>query len=248
MRWLFLIAIFTGCAARSDRIDPERGDVIFLVPGVGGASLEYQALIDGLHEARVGRPVHIVGWGAPRMLFFLNFNNKGIHDAAERSLADRITKWRAAHPTARIDIIAHSAGSGVTLGALGRLSRDVEIDNMVLLAPSVSPGYQLEPAVARLTGYLRVFVSDRDRTFLEWRTSTFGTYDGVRVPAAGNRGFVSLPSRVVQHPYDPKWQRLGHDGEHFGCLARLFARDIIAPLIYSPSSPAPVQSSAANPH
>jgi pimeloyl-ACP methyl ester carboxylesterase len=233
-----------GCSARSDPVDPHRGDVIFLVPGVGGATHQYQGLIDGLHDARIDRPVQIVRWGAPTFLFFLNFNNAGIHESAERALADRVARWREAHPQARIDIIAHSAGCGVTLGALPRLPHE-RVDTVILLAPSVSPAYDLAPASSRIDGAIHAFVSVRDRTFLEWRTGTFGTYDNVKTAAAGNRGFAALPAGTVQHRYNSAWRTLGHDGGHFGCLARRFARRVIAPLI---SSPAPLQSSAANPH
>jgi alpha-beta hydrolase superfamily lysophospholipase len=155
--------------------------------------------------------------------------------------------WRAEHPTARIDIIAHSAGSGVTLGALPRLQPE-QVDTVILLAASVSPTYDLAPAMARISGPLHAFVSAGDQTFLEWRTGTFGTYDNVKTPAAGNRGFATLPAGAVQHRYDPSWRSLGNAGDHFGTLARPFARDIIAPLLFEPAPrPAPSRSSAVNP-
>ena len=64
--WLtifFTLAMLTaGCAARSDRIDESTQDVIFLVPGAGGPSRDYQRVIDGLHDAGVSRPVQVVSW------------------------------------------------------------------------------------------------------------------------------------------------------------------------------------------
>lgn len=243
---LLFIVFVIGCAARSDRIHPNQDDVIFLVPGVAGATPQYQGLIDGLHDGGINRPVQIVGWGAPSIFFFMNFNDTHIHESAEREFAERISKWRAEHPNARIDVIAHSAGCGVTLGALKRLGHE-KVDTIVLLAPSVSPQYDLAPAVQAVAGTTHVFFSDRDKTFLEWRTSTFGTYDNLKLPAAGNRGFRNLPARSMQHPYEPAWESLGHDGDHFGTLARKFARDIIAPLLSSPGQPAPSRSSVANP-
>ena len=249
MRWLSFILILAavGCGARSDRIDPARGDVIFLVHGAGGATREYQALIDGLRDAPVGRPVQIVSWGAPLPLFFLNFSNAGVHDAAEKSFATRLRDWRDKHPNARIDIIAHSAGCGVTLGALEQLPRD-SVHTVVMLHPSVSPYYSLDRAADSASHRMHAFVSDRDKLFLHWRTSTFGTYDNVKTPAAGHQGFEHLPPRVVQHRYDAAWNALGHDGEHFGCLSRRFAQQIIAPLLAAQPAPLALsQSSVANP-
>src|SRR3954470_19452435 len=108
LRWIILLVLAVGCA-RSDRIAPHHDDIIFLVPGVSGATTQYQNLINGLHDDGIEQPVQIVGWGAPSMLFFMNFNDPGIHESAERAFAQRIIKWRADHPGARIDIIAHSA-------------------------------------------------------------------------------------------------------------------------------------------
>ena len=247
MRWLILLLLAGGCAARSDRVAPHHDEIIFLVPGVGGPTSQYQGLIDGLHDGGIEQPVQIVRWGAPGMFFFMNFNDAGIHESAERALAERIANRRADHPTARIDIIAHSAGCGVTLGALKRLQRE-QVDTVVLLAPSVSPRYELDSAMQRIAGELHIFVSDRDKTFLGWRTSTFGTYDSIKTPAAGNRGFARLPPRALQHRYEATWRSLGNDGDHFGSLARKFARDVIAPLLSATDgAPSRSQSSAANP-
>lgn len=249
VRWIILLFLTVGCSARSDRVDAHHEDVIFLVPGVGGATLQYQGVIDGLHDGGIEQPVQIVGWGAPTMFFFMNFNDTGIHESAERAFADRIARWCADHPTARINIIAHSAGCGVTLGALKRLKHE-NVETVILLAPSVSPTYKLEPAMPHVAGTLQAFVSSRDKTFLEWRTGTFGTYDNVKTPAAGNRGFAVLPERAFQHAYDTSWRSLGNDGDHFGALSRKFTREVLAPLLSAPrppEPPAPAQSSAANP-
>ncbi|CAN5349738.1 hypothetical protein BH09PLA1_BH09PLA1_14020 [soil metagenome] len=241
---LLVFICIAGCSAQSDRIRPSQSNVIFLVPGVAGPSRSYQNLIDGIHDGGIDRPVQIVSWGAPSMFFFMNFSNTSIHESAERSLAERITKWHAEHPNATIDIVAHSAGCGVTLGALKQLPQGCTVSTIVLLAPSVSPQYELEPATRAVTGITHVYFSDRDTTFLEWRTGNFGTYDNIKTPAAGNRGFVSAPPGVKQHGYDPSWNSLGNDGGHFGGLSRSFARDVIAPLL---SSPVPSRSSGANP-
>jgi hypothetical protein len=106
-----------------------------------------------------------------------------------------------------------------------------------MLAPSVSPQYDLEPALRNLGGEAHVFHSDRDTLFLSWRTSKFGTYDNVKTKAAGNVGFdlskllPELWRRVVQHSYDPAWRELGNDGTHDGPLSRAFVARVITPLL-----------------
>lgn len=216
-----------GCASSPNSSDP---DVIFLVPGVGGAG-GYSSLIRAISDD--GRQqVQVFGWGAPLPLFFLNFSWQSIHDDAEQKLAQRINQWRRDHPAGRIRLLGHSAGCGVALGALGRLG-DGRVGNVVLLQPSVSPGYDLRPALAHMDGVLHVFYSDRDTTFLSWRTGHFGTYDRVKTRAAGNTGFKNdyPPQKLVQHPYDPRWSELDNEGGHYGVLAEPFARQIVAPLL-----------------
>ena len=205
-----------------------RARVVVFVPGVSGDGPWYGGLKRGLGGARV--ETH--SWGAPLPLFALNFSNRGIHAMAERKLAERLNRFEG-----RVDIVAHSAGCGVALGALRRLDGPTRVGNVVLLAPSVSPGYDLAPSIASMNGTIHVFHSDRDTLFLSWRTSRFGTYDRVKTKAAGNTGFdlSNLPphlrDRVVQHAYDPSWKSLGNDGGHDGSLARRFVERVVAPLV-----------------
>lgn len=216
-----------GCAPQSGSMDSP--DVVFVVPGVGGGG-PYGGITSAV--ARPGRSAVVVNWGAPTPLFFLNFSDEAIHNDAERALAERIAQWRRDHPTGRIDLIGHSAGAGVALGALARLQGE-RVHTVLLLAPSVSPTYDLNPVLAKVDGKIHSFYSDRDTTFLGWRTSTFGTYDRVKVEAAGFSGFLgSYPnSKLVQHGYDPDWAGLGYDGGHFSIRSEAFARRVLAPLL-----------------
>jgi pimeloyl-ACP methyl ester carboxylesterase len=205
-------------------------DVVFVVPGVGGGGAEYNGIVQAV--ARPGRAVYTIDWGAPTPLFFLNFSDPDIHDAAEEKVARTIADWRRQHPSGRIDLIGHSAGAGVVLGALPRIGQ-AHVHTVILLAPSVSPSYDLTAALAHVDGVMHAFHSDRDTGFLEWRTSNFGTYDGMKNPAAGFAGFTGsyAPAKLVQHPYDPNWESLDYDGGHFSIRSAAFARQIIAPLL-----------------
>jgi len=226
-RWIIAIVLLllTGCAPKN----PSGPHVLFIVPGASGA-WGYGSLARAMQKPQ--RTVQLVPWGAPPPLFMLNFSGKSMHDAAEKKLAGRIQRWCSEHPGGRIDLIGHSAGCGVVLGAVARL-QSARVANVVLLVPSVSPRYDLTAALAKMDGQLHVFYSDRDRLFLSWRTSMFGTYDRVRTPAAGKRGFAATQphARLVQHAYDPQWRALGNDGGHFGTLRPKFARQVLRPLL-----------------
>src|SRR5438067_7432075 len=136
-----------GCAGTSGPVGP---DVIFLLPGADGDGPRYAALKDGLRDAGVSQRIETLDWGAPRLLLFMNFSSQSIHRDAEEKLATRIRSWRTKYPESKIDLIGHSAGCGVILGALSKLPDDVHVSGAILLAPSVSPTYSLGPAIAHI--------------------------------------------------------------------------------------------------
>jgi pimeloyl-ACP methyl ester carboxylesterase len=224
-----LLLLTVGCAGTHV---PDGPDVVFIVPGVGGPR-GYDALIRSLE--RPGRSIQMVPWGAPAAFFFLNFSDKSIHDQAEKALAERINQWRVDHPDGTIDLIGHSAGAGVVLGALGQLEQ-TRVRTIILLAPSISPGYDLRPAIARADPPIHVFISDRD-SLLEWRTRTFATYDRIATPAAGVGGFSGAytDDEVVHHPFIDSWNALGNNGGHWGTLAERFCEEQLAPLLNNPA-------------
>jgi pimeloyl-ACP methyl ester carboxylesterase len=237
---LLLLAGLAGCASRPATAAPAgNGPRIVFVPGVAGDGPWYDNLRRGLVDAGLPDRPESFAWGAPGPLFAMNFNTKSIHHAAERKLAERLGALSSAN--ADLTLLGHSAGCGVILGALARLPESVRVRDVVLLHPSVSPGYDLTPALARVAGRITVFHSDRDTTFLKWRTGTFGTYDGVKTSAAGHGGFdLAAPpeaerTRVTQVAYDPSFAELDNDGGHFGATARAFVRTHVAPAIAAPA-------------
>jgi hypothetical protein len=249
---LLAFLLVCGCA-HSSLGPPDAPRVVMFIPGVAGDGPWYAELkraLLGANSHQNGAEsirVETFNWGAPLPLFVLNFNSRRIHVSAEIELARRITEMRT-----NLSIVAHSAGCGVALGAIARLDAADRVDHLILLAPSVSPGYDLAAAMRRLRGRLHVFHSDRDSFFLSWRTSTFGTYDGIKSRAAGNTGFdlrrlePMLARRVVQHAYDPAWKSLGNDGGHDGLLAGRCVQTVIAPLLRDDvTAGAPVSPSAA---
>ena len=231
---LGLVLLLTGCTSSSL---PDSKDLVLLVPGAGGDGPWYSSLRDGLTDGGVDLPVRKLSWGAPLPLYIVNLQNTSIHDRAEQKLAEQIIQWRQAHPDGRLILLGHSAGCGVILGTMARLDPNVHVDHVVLLAPSVSPTYNLHPAAEHVEHLIDVFHSDRDKLWLQWRSGNFGTYDNIKTTAAGNVGFdlrgleEPLRDRISQHPYNPDWQRLGNDGGHSGSLAREFVANIIAPLL-----------------
>ncbi|MGC4031512.1 MAG: alpha/beta fold hydrolase [Tepidisphaeraceae bacterium] len=220
-RFIALAAAFcVGCATDPPRPVNPVARTIF-VPGVFGDNSGYNGLRRAI--AAGGFDVSTHPWGFPKPLFVANFSGQAVHDKAEAELAAEIDQT-----TGPLHLVGHSAGCGVILGALGKTHR--QIDRVVLIAPSVSPGYDVSAALEH-SRKIDVFYSDRDTVFLKWRCGTFGTYDRVKTPAAGYAGFATTRPSLVQHAYDPAWDALGNDGSHGGGTAERFVRSMVLPLL-----------------
>jgi pimeloyl-ACP methyl ester carboxylesterase len=217
------------------------GIAIVFVHGAGGDGFWYRDVEPSVraHESAKAsiateptNDIHTVyrfKWGMAGPMFVMNFNDRKVHDRAEDRLARLLIDTLRHVPNRRIDLIAHSAGSGVVLGALQRLPEGMAVRDVMLLQPSVSPGYDIAPALERVGGRLLYTHSTGDVMFLKWRCSTFGTYDGVRTSAAGHGGFdANMVARLPESSIK-KLVAIELSGDHFApldreVLSRLLAR------------------------
>jgi pimeloyl-ACP methyl ester carboxylesterase len=160
-----------------------------------------------------------------------------------RRLAERVVAYRWACPRRPIYLIGHSAGCAVVLAALEALPPGY-VDRAVLLAPSVSPDYDLRPALRSVNGSLEVFYSRRDRVILDVSMRVVGTADGYWGPAAGNTGFrpvvcsgpdALLYGKLRQHSWDACVEWTGHNGGHYGSNKSGFLKAYVLPLLTSPA-------------
>jgi pimeloyl-ACP methyl ester carboxylesterase len=135
-----------------------------------------------------------------------------------------------------VHVIAHSAGCAVALSAAESVPVN-SLARLVLLAPSVSEGYDLRPALAGAAGGIDAFISDRDRFWLGFGTGLVGTSDGLRQAAAGRVGFDppadALAERLRQHPWDASVAWTGNAGGHADTLRQAYLRAYVFPLLLS---------------
>src|SRR5215208_3608246 len=156
---IFMIA-FAGGGCQSNA-PLEGANLVVLVPGCAGDGFWYNDLRQSVAGGQPVRTVRTFEWGLPLPLYMLNLQDAKIHEEAEKSLAKAIKSWRDRYPAGRLTLLGHSAGCGVILGSLSRLEKRVEVENVVLLAPSVSPDYQVGPALRQVAGSLHVFFSEQ---------------------------------------------------------------------------------------
>ncbi|HEX8521692.1 MAG TPA: hypothetical protein VF669_05495 [Tepidisphaeraceae bacterium] len=214
------------------------------LPGIGGYRNIDRNVVRGLDDGNLDGTIDHYDWTtADPGLGALLARQRNMDES--NNVAQILLEHSRANPNARISVTAHSGGAGIIAWALEKLPDDVQIDTLVLLAPALSPTYDLTKALKHVRGHVYVFYSQFDATVLGVGTSLFGTIDGVKTQAAGMVGFKqpakSDPDqykKILQIPHDRTWIRAyGNMGDHVGTMNRTFAREVLAPLILTGKLP-----------
>jgi pimeloyl-ACP methyl ester carboxylesterase len=238
-----LLLVAAGCSIR-DLQTPERMErgLVIILPGIEGRSRLNLNLARGLDEGGVKTGIEIFDWGSalPGGML-INLADYERNRRVAEKLKVRILRYRRRYPGRPIHLVGHSAGGGLALMATEALPRDVRLTSVILLAPAVSPKYDLHRALRRTRFGIFNHYSERDRAYLMLGTSLFGTVDRHYGPSAGAVGFersaFSGPdgegsaSRLHQIRWRPRMRRYGHDGGHTGWTNRRFVSHYLAPLI-----------------
>lgn len=244
----FLILVLaggSGCAAyrhevHSSILDASQRGVIFSVDGAGGFQATSKALMAEMQSAHLPIGIVSVEWshGYGRVLA----DQIDWQHARESGckLAGQILDYRRTFPQGKVYVVAHSAGSAVSLAAAEAVPPG-SIDRMVLLAPSIASDYDLRPALNGVRDSIEVFYSNRDIGHLGFAIALLGTADGCwGCTAAGRTGFqpqiqnpedAILYAKLRQHPWNPCLSWTGNRGGHYGGYQPEFLRAFVLPLM-----------------
>jgi hypothetical protein len=214
------------------------------LPGIGGYRNVDRGMLRGLREGGYTERIRVHDWpGNDAGLAALLATKR--HKDESTNVAHLIEGELSVNPHTRITVSAHSAGAGIIAWALEQLSPDEQIETLLLIAPALSPQYDLSRALKHVRGKVYVIYSPYDSAVLGMGTKMFGTVDGVKVEAAGKVGFKQPPKadaqqyeKLVQIPYHSEWVKLGNIGDHIGGLSRPFSREVLAPLLARGELPA----------
>lgn len=236
---LLTLLLLSGQAARGQATT----DIALLhLPGIGGHRSIDDSLVRGLQQGTIGPLTEIYDWthgdfGMPALVAVQQ------NRAEAKKIAEKITQLARENPNRRIFLSSHSGGTGLAVWALEELPEGVMIDTLLMIAPALSPQYDLSKALRHVRTRAYTFNSTLD-IILSFGTQQFGTMDRQNTTSAGFGGFAVLPSadakqyaKLVQIPYDPSWMMLGNAGGHVGAMNRLFARTIVAPLLLTGKLP-----------
>jgi len=251
MTALLLITLLGGCGSASELKVVERFEngYIIILPGVEGKSHLNVNIAKGLAEGGVQSAIEIYDWTAFRWLT-LPYNLRGLdrNKREARKIARKIMEYQDQFPGKPVHLIGHSGGGGVALLVLEALPYQRKINSAILLAPAVTPRYDLRRALRRTEQGIWNFYSPHDVGFLKLGTTVMGTIDGDHTTAAGAVGF-SLPwgldregrmlygAKLHQQRYNHKMASSGHSGGHFGWADRKFVSEWLAPIIMSQDKP-----------
>jgi hypothetical protein len=212
------------------------GGYLLHLPGVGGFLGVDRSLIRGLKQGGIGGEIEAYDWTEHDPgLHALHAYDRNQHEA--QLIADKIIAQARAHAGQPFVITSHSGGGAMAVWALERLPADVTVDEVFLIAPALSPGYDLTAALRHVKGKMYVFSSDLDEV-LGLGTKMCGTMDGVYTDAAGKIGFTkpdaadpALYAKVVEKSYDSSWIQYGNGGDHVGPMQSPFVAAVVVPLI-----------------
>jgi pimeloyl-ACP methyl ester carboxylesterase len=256
---VLLVGLMSACSSSSPgrlynvAIAPHQSCAhVLQVTGIGGATPEDRAMLAALRSSGFAGSLQLYDWtgGEPS---FAAYCDRKRQMSETRRVVEMVTAIRRSEPQGQIILIGDSAGAGIAVWTLERLPADVRVDQVVLLAPALSPTYDLRPALAHVDHKMIVFPSDRDTLVLGVATTLFGTIDVVHTNAAGLSGFDIPPGaqasyqKVTQRPYDPAWLELGDDGGHSGAMAPSFVSVVLSPMLTHPNNDRPLFASAGGP-
>ena len=224
-------------ASRVAAAGPTTRPYVLHLPGIGGTMYVDRMFVKGLRAGHCDAEIQIYDWTEhdPGIdaLHAIDRNRKQAAHVAG-FLGRRIERW----PDERIVITSHSGGGALAVWTLEDLPRDARVDDVFLLAPALSPNYDLTPALSHVRGHMYVFSSESDELVLGFGCRMFGTMDGVLTDAAGRVGFVRPRNgdpeeyrKLINVPYQAAWLRYGNYGDHIGPMAWRFVAHVVAPLV-----------------
>jgi len=242
---LCLVGLLAGCRAPASIRSPERyqNGVVFVLPGIEGTSVWNRNLSVGLNDAGVASAIEVYDWTykIPGANIF-NLTNLERNRQQAARLAQRILQQQQKYPNTPIHLIGHSGGGGIAVLTLEALPAGKQVDQVVLLAPALSPDYDLGPALRHARFGIVNFYSQLDMGFLGLGTTVFGSIDRDRGPSAGAVGFDTprrgsaevrklYASKLRQVRWTPEMMKHGATGGHMGWMSQEFARETLAPII-----------------
>ena len=217
---------------------------ILTAGGVGGFDLSGTALRYVLGAAGVPCAIHVFPWSHGLGRWFADLTDVPNRNAKAALLAQIVRRFKSRHADVPVFLVGKSGGSAVVVKALEELEEN-SVDRAILLAPALSPDYDLTAALRAVARELVVFWSPLDVLLLGLGTVVFGTADRIRTASAGLVGFrepgaadsaadsrrAGRYAKLRQIKWSGRMMAAGHLGGHFGPDSPVFLKKYVLPLL-----------------
>ena len=204
--------------------------IVFVIDGAGDSTIVAENLREAALETKTPLCMTAVHWcrhGVPAD----DYADHQAQLAAAARVAGEIARLTRESPKCRIVLLAHSSGTRVALAA-AEACPPQSISRIILLASTVSCGYDLGPALRASRGGIDSFYSQWD-TVLSIAEDALGTADGMHdTPSAGRVGFRLRHAKANVRQY--AW-RDGNPGagDHYAWTWPSFLGSAVIPMIHS---------------
>ncbi len=243
---LIFTSLLTGCSGQKQEvrfkhcpIDESRG-IVFIADGAGGFFGISKALNKSVKKLNLPLCLSTEKWTHGYRRVLADHIDR-LHCISEgKRIAQKVLRYRKHNPDRMIYLFGHSAGCAVALCIAENLPPNT-VDNIILLSPSISCGYDLRPSLRSSRKGIDVFYSGSDR-YLQIPMWILGNSDRRWRASAGRVGFqpgdVSMEDehlfqKLRQHAWKEEYQALDHDGGHFGGYKAKYLEKHILPLMPS---------------
>lgn len=218
----------------------DRGLVICL-SGAGGVMGEVGRIRQGLVDGGVGCAIEAFEWSTGNLL--ADQTDLMANKEKARMLTRRIEKYQEERPDCPVHLIGVSAGTGLVVWAVENLSPDRPVDNVMLVASSLSGRYDLSGVLKNVGGCLCSYYSAADLVLgilvpvtgtVDRTSGSAGGLGGFRIPDdADDQTWMLYSDRLLQIGWKPADATYGHIGDHLGGTQPAYVREYIASLAWA---------------
>jgi len=195
--------------------------LIVLYPGALNTHTEMIGTYYGLLDAGIDQAIEVKQWGDP----VGHITNVAAQAVAVKEAAGveaaRLAAYMQAHPAAPVTLIGYSDGAQFAVWVAERMPADSpSLSRLILLSASMSPDYDLRPAMDHTQHGAAAYWSPREQTTV-FLLGIIGMLDGSAPPPAGTLGFTLTDDRLIQLEWTPDMaERFDQNGEHSDYIFR----------------------------
>jgi pimeloyl-ACP methyl ester carboxylesterase len=222
------LAVLSGCGPH---FGPKANyGITFYCPGAGNMDFGDQGLRKGLEAAGYKGQVATFTWTVAPLMPALDQTVRINAQLRSKLLARYVEDYIDKYPGRPVHLVGLSAGTGVAIWALENLEAGYNVQNVVLLASSLSHDYDVSEALRHVDGRIYNYYSSYDAV-LAVPMKVFGTIDGkFGVDGAGAVGLDSPQGAegVVNIRWRREYARYGYAGGHTDGTSPKFVQAVLS--------------------